>query len=516
MKKSFALFCGLLLAALVGVGVVSAGAMASAEQVTFFENKALQAALKREPQLRWSPAAGPQAIQDLRLELGILSRERLHWQIELSPAIDPAKGQTDFALRPYDQQLEAFGSHNRIELRFNGSFGASVSGGVFELGNEGNAFGLDKMLADVASRAPNNGTYTETVDLRDYYTSWPLTVDLDFPGAWMNWDEIVAIRQQLENGQDDTTAPRKGAYLLANALLKAFRFPITGHPRMEVELQMAQGGVVGIHANMVEMNEAGPAVWSFGACTNTACYFVVDAREADGSLMDYSSTLGGYGLYRLPLYKEGDVPRPEDLKFVCPLSIKERVRLMFANEDGTRLLLVVEDETGQRLHVFDDAGNLVQRLPIPGAEKDQWGRFYTAPGLLLAVQAHMGDKGLSEPKAQPSFILFDQDEQGNYRQQMADALPADKDFELLYQGGRYGNAPAIAYDGRRLALAESYGTGYGGDCGYALLVYDEDGLLYADARQSSLASGDTRVQTQENCKVEPGSVRVRFGPAPAG
>lgn len=516
MKKSFALFCALLLAALVGVGVVSAGAMARAEQVTFSENKALQASLKSDPQLRWSPAAGPQAIQDLRLELDILSRERLCWQIGLSPAIDPAQGQTEFALRPYRSQGESTFRRNRVELRFDGNFGASVSGGVFELGYEPSAFGLDKMLADVATRAPENGTYTETVDLRDYYTTWPLTVNLDLPGAWMNWDELLMIRQQLANGQDDTTAPRKGAYLLANALLDAFQFPITGHPQMEVELEMVEGGIVGINATMLKPEENSSFINSLEAQTNSGHYFVVDAREPDGSLMDYSGTADGYGLYRLPLYKEDDVPRPEDLKFVCPLSPKESVRLMFANEDGTRLLMVVEDETGHRLNVFDDTGDLVQSLPIPGAAKDQWSRFYAAPGLLLAVQHHMVDEDLPEPKVQSSFVLFDRDEQGNYRQQMADALPADKDFELLYQGGRYSEGPAIAYDGQRLALAESYGAGYSGDCGYALLVYDKDGLLYADARQSSLAGGDTRVQTQEDCKVEPGSVQVRFEAAPAG
>ncbi len=508
MKKSAALFCVLLVLALGGLGLLSAAAMASAKQVSFSPSSELTEALKQDPELVWSSQAGPEAVKELRLDMTVQARNRLYWQISLAPGQEELAPQVDFTLRSYQNQAEVRPQTQSLELRFNDSFGATVSGGAFDAENEPNAFGLGKLLMDVASRAPANGSYRETVELADYYDAWPLTVDFTVSDLWMNWDIVMEVQRRLEQG-DESIDPRElGAYRLVQQLQESFRFPIEGHPRLEVGLDMADHGVVGMDVTPSPQTEEYGGVYSLSAQLGEWNYFVVEARRADGSLMDYSATPGGYGLYRLPLYAKEQIPQPEDLEFVCPLPTEQAMGILTVNAEEDCLVAASRRGMGYELRLLDAEGKQRQTLVLEDVHPDQWVKLDFRPGLLLAMVYDIGEKN-------PRFVLYQRQEDGSYQRQLSHPLPSREEFESLIYNSGYRDRPlSILWQDGQLALAAPSGRGDYGDCGYALLVYDAEGLVFADSRQSSLSSGRRGVSSSEDCRVEPGSVRLWLADRP--
>lgn len=506
MKKSLALLCVLLLLGLGTAGAAMVDTANTAKQVKTQSVLQGQDWLAEQKNVTWSAAAGTDSVQDLNLQFQVQYNDRLLWDLDLWPAQQPEHPKTEFVMLPRAKNYNETQKEQRVELNNSMGFTAGTSGGSFDLGSDADTYGLGPAFQDVSSRAPAGQKYTETVKLKKYFETWPMLMELDTAGVWLHWQEMVDMRTQ----QLQTTPFVQGAYALAEHLLQSFQFPIQGDPQMEITLEKDEtGAVIGLEAYTNNQQQNADFISTFQTRINNRQYLVVEARQADGSLMDYGLTPHGYGIYTLPIYEEKDYtlpvneekdcPSPQDLQFLCPLEPQEQLVLM--TNDGTNLLLVTQKEQQKYLNALDPSGKPLYRLALEQPFDVDWLQICTQDDLVL-VLAHG-----AEP-ARHDFMLLQRNPDKGYQVKLQNRLPGSKAFESLLMPSDFQGL-SLAFDGQRLAMAAPYGRDHNGDCGYSVLVYDSQGLVFADARQTSLSQPSVQTYSQA-CHVVPKSVTVRF------
>lgn len=111
------------------------------------------------------------AVEGLELRLVSRCGSCMYWSTAHICG-DPGQTQTQFTFTPEDSTPSTEISRREYFSMFiHSGMGASTSGGDgFQFEQEG----IDKILEDVASRAPENGeVYREEVDLKDYLDFYP-------------------------------------------------------------------------------------------------------------------------------------------------------------------------------------------------------------------------------------------------------------------------------------------------------------------------------------------------------
>lgn len=500
MKTSLALFCALLV---LGLGAAGAGILHTAntaERVKTWSVLEGEPVLSDEKELKWSPNAGKDRVQDLKLEFRVHNQQQLLWDLALYPAREPEHPQTEFQMR-YKEKDNSWPIHDQsVEMISSLGFSSSTSGGSFDLGNDAETYGLGPAFEDVSSRTPAGQAHTETVELKKYFEVWPMTIGMETAGYWLHWQEFGEMRQSVDEMEPDYV---RGTYKLVDHLLKSFRFPIQSNPKMEITVEKDESGaVIGLEAYPVGQQENSASISNYETQLNGTHYLAVEAREEDGSLMDYSLTPGGYGVYRLPVYGEKECPAPEDLQFLCPLDPQEQ--LVQLTDDGTNLLLVTKKEQQLFLNALDESGTCLYRVALEQPFGVDWVQIYAQDDLVLVLEH-------GPNPAEHAFMLLQRDSEKGYQRQMDGRLPGNKAFESLVMPNGGDRGINILFDGERLAIAAPYGRDFDGDCGYSVLVYDRQGLLFADARQTSLSQG-MNISYQDQCHVDAASMKLSLEP----
>lgn len=491
MKKSLALFCALLAAALVGSGAAAIHTAKTAQQVETRPVPLAETELSEQSGLQWSPRAGRDAAADLQLQFQAQCEQRLRWDFTLNPAAEPEHPETKFYKLNRLPQEDAHMRNQSLELYACMGFGTSVSGGTIALSDEAQTFGFGPAFEEVAENTPAGQEHSQVLDLSLYMKEWPMTVGFAAAGQWLPYEQFWEMRVHPEN----RSAENEALYQMVEHLVQSFRFPIKGHPMMEFTVQKDESGAV-VTLNAVQSGEENPTIDCYEALLNGGHYLILEAREGDGSLMDYSHTPGGYGIYRLPVYGEDDTPAPEDLQFFYELNPEEKLRLFTSDESN--LLLVTEKEGQVFLKVLDETGSEIENMALGALSQNNWVQIQIQKDLVLLLR--------HGPNAeQHSFTLLRRTQENTYQREMDGVLPGGTCFENVAMP----NDAAMAFDGSRFALAAPYGREYRGDCGYSVLVYDAQGLLFGDARQTSLSQGPGG-NYQSQCHVVPGSMALRF------
>ena len=379
------------------------------------------------------------------------------------------------------------------------------------------------ILRDVAARTQNGGRHSETFYLRDYYEYYPITAQiftgLQF-GGYSGENYYYTIQGDVPSlGQIPDEAE------VNKAFSDFFRIPVPEGHKVTVTIgKDSAGNVVQIETRQ----ENGPYMYAASVETDDGIYFVIS--NAQGAA-DFSSVPGGFGVYLLPKATILDGQGTEyptldykNLKTVFPLGIStadydltaagqlapsvtgDRQQLALArtatqltlSEDGRCLNLITFEDGVYYLTVIE-LGSMAEKQKMPLFEEVGDGLFFMASYVDGFLYAELHDS---------RFVLAEKTAGNTYRQVLSGA----RDFLLSFEGQYVWTQPQIAWDGERLALVTRHrrsspinSYAFRGltieTCGFTLEIYDESGIRYKGAYESSLDVLTTSNLTYDICRL---------------
>lgn len=346
------------------------------------------------------------------------------------------------------------------------------------------------LLRDVASRTNNGESHKETVNYKDYYDYYPISVDL--------WTEPEQYYSAYDDKGEQYIGQMTGEGEMSRAFGSYFKIPVLEDDRITVEITKdTAGNVVGMSTSK------NSPVWlsTVSAKHENGIYF---ALQMEDGLTDYSEITGGFGIYLLPASTIEDddgneLPTLdyEKLSTVYSLSETAKIYRLFLSEDKSCLNLITMENDNLLLTVIDmDTMADKQVLPLFTDVASEAG-LQTASyvdGLLFVL--------LNDGR----FVLAGKMGDNTYRT----ALSGVRNMELLNEDSFSGGyfrwfEPVLAWDGKRLALITAtqrfvprhndVSIGYSYDtCGFMVEVFRQDGLAYKGIYHSSLDA----LATQDN------------------
>lgn len=318
---------------------------------------------------------------------------------------------------------------------------------------------MQKMVEDVAFRAPAGQEYTETVKLADWLDFYELDLHLDF----MTEDETVQEYKEPE---------LKEAF--EEQLKQDFKFPV--HPSQTVNVVIEKDPEGKILRSEILRNPGESMLYEEFALTPNKYWTVPIAKDPEGQLLDYSHVAGGYGLYCV----EATPETKPTIKKVLDLGTQEEVFEVSSDKDGQRVLVLTKQPNGEcRIYVMDaNTEKLVQQLEL-GVQRiphlvmgEDW-------AVLVSYPEELGEDSVS------FTLLLRQGEGYQVRYTVKDSwqdLGGEPGVKLSVQ---------LAPDRERLAVAASTNLKYAEQensigCGFVAVVYDETGSIYAADFENSL------------------------------
>lgn len=389
-------------------------------------------------------AGDPAAAADLTVVSREAFRNRLFWEITMHPGGSP---ETRCYFDPKPQKEVPAESEVEFNLETN-----MAGSGVFYFDESESWPSTNEILKDVAARVRPGSTHHEVVEFSDYYSTYHLACDI-----WTS----TSVEWQWKEATE-------------KCLTDYFQFPVLPGHKLDVIMEAdPSGDIVSVTTNSIGGEQvvdsetaAELMVRSASAGDENTAFFVVEARKADDTLMDYSRVPGGYGVYRLPIVETGTGSVPT---LILPLAPEDSVLQMELSADGERVLLVVGSGGEYSLVTLSMEGKLLQRLPVE------------LPGNLCPEEG-FAVLYVWEPEKQEGvpFQVFQEQEDGTLTLLFSGREPSLGEKHHISER-------AFAFDGRRLAIA-GRGEGYGveEDNLYWLSVHDESGLLYHGKYEHSI------------------------------
>lgn len=317
-----------------------------------------------------------------------------------------------------------------------------------------------EIAKDVAKRTQNSQTHEETHLLRDYYEYYPVNLNIQFPGYYVN------------------DAPSDVQY---------FKIPVPDKYTIDVSVTKNQAGEItsyDVTSPYTSLNIPGQNIF-----TTSGCYLVLDKASYELELGEDVREISEKweidlpedmrGIHFIPFAKsvEGSRFLNIDLahaRMAYPLSSDCRVMDLRLSADEKKLLLLTQEKAAVYLSVIDkESMELQQKIFLFQENQEIWVLTMSQEnGRLLTIF----DDG--------QFYLFTQ--KGNqYHMELSDNL---HQVDALSEIKLREPFLSFDYDGKSLALAA-----YDADDSYYedlttsyLCLFDKEGLQYAGCYRSSL------------------------------
>ena len=462
MKKKLIAGALLLALSLAGTAGIHAHLCGQADKVTWTEQTLM---------------GDPGAAEDLKITARLWEPRNLIWEsrLDLTGASD-----TDFDFLPVPPLAETPDRYF-VDASDSLTFSRFWNSGFYMEYRQEDDFGT-RLAAAVASRAPADGAYTETVLVKDYFDTLSPEFRMNLPGENENLDVWM-----LEPDSGIPDEKRERAEILRE-LSRIFSFPTPEDYRLPVQIVKEDGKTVEVRTDGAV--DKGVNLWSQGLVAGDYLYFVVNA-EYDGRRMDYALT-PGWGLYRLPMTDRKLTPA--DLELVIPFADNEDLGAMSADPDGSHLLVNTMVDGRNILRVLNNATG-EQQLKLDLEER-------------TGDIRHVFGDGILSRKDLAIFFEFQYftvlaEENGLYRVVMTGELPQElngwewcrssgfRDMDLAYEDGRLAIGAALEFRGdgeERHPGWEGEERHPGWDLG--LVTFEEGEPVYAGVLTPSLSRGD--------------------------
>ena len=455
MKKLLVLLCLLLALGLFAVCAIGASVSEGRDQVTLTPRH-----------LYGDPAAAQGATLTMRAELD----SHLLWDVTY-----PIGGetQTDFRVSLRELSFEGRPQIDGIHMYEDIEYGLDTRKPPEEL------TGIEKAYRELFDRTEPGTKGRAEIRLQDYYTYYPLRIDVNLPGTlWHGLD--------YEDMDSNDYVNERAVW---DAFREFFRIPIPADlPPFEISVIKNVDGGIGGCGSSAPKEGAHYNLYAETAYTSDTCYMAINNRYGEG-YVDTSLIPGGYGIYSFTytnvrndkntqgnatIFHPGYVTgvHAETLAMVYPLDESIMVNEMFVTPDEERLLVICEDRAGVVSLLVIDLESMQQIQTIPVTEH-------------VWVSVH---------QEEDFFVLFYNQiisvyklcEDGSY----AHVLTGDQPFAVNGAFGSVNSNDAMDLDDGRLIIVNlqkepRYQTMY--TASICVAVYGASGLLYYGEYDNSLA-----------------------------
>lgn len=455
MKKRLILLCLLLLVSAAALCLIEAQVISEHDRVTVTEQE-----------LFGDPAAASGALVRLNAHLD----EHLLWDMTFRPG---GKVQTDYTFSArkmdFDRQPDIAGIHLYEDIEY-----GLDTRKTFE-----DLVGLECAYYELFRDTAAGTKGTRTVQLQDYYTYYPIRVEINLPGTlWHSLDYEDTQEAGFENER-----------AVWDKFREFFKIPIPADlPAFEISIVKNADGSIGGAGSSAPKEGASYNFYTASAYTEDACYLTVNNRYGDGYI-DTSLIPGGYGIYRFT-YKNvrndkntqgnATVYHPgfetgvdaDSLKMVYPLDEALHVNTMKISPDGTRLFVLAEDRAGFTHLIILDLATMTEVQTI-SIESDSYVSLHTEEDFFVLFYGQY--LSLYEESADGTYTHAITGDQPNYR---------DEHFSS------FNTYCAMDFDGERLILVDILTESrYHAlqTCNLCLAVYDGTGLCYYGEYQNGLS-----------------------------
>lgn len=453
MRKALALTLVLLVLSAGGLCLAQARVNARRDQVVFTERVL---------------SGDRAAARGITVECRAHYDRRLFWDSTCTLGEEPVT-RTQFTFSQAQQYETGMGTYTGVSAY------TDYSGYGFDSG-AAQVDGISAAYRALFEQTPAGEERTKTINLRDYYDDYPLSVTIGVPGGVLSW-EGERTEGLGEHGPEQAKI---------DAFCDFFKIPVLEEEQCRISIEKnVDGSRAGRGWSSAESDRFEMNIKSVVA--DDACYFIFDSHTGEGKLIDTSQIPGGYGIYRLP-YGPGAGGATEifteKLSMAYPLDPAVERYDLYLSTDKTRLLLLSLEDEAYVLTVVDAATmDPLQRLEIAGRAEG---------GMIWSVFLY--DDFLALRLSDDRLVLLTAAGDGRYGHEFT-ARVAGEDTPV------YSDA-VLDWNGERLAVADILMEGeYRNDetCGFYLLVYDASGLLYSGTYDSSLDTGRGTGSYQYDC-----------------
>lgn len=455
MKKLLVLLCLLLVLGLFTVCAIGATVSTGRDLVTFTPRP-----------LYGDPAAADGATLTMRAHLD----SHLLWDVTY-PLGGEAQADYRASLRElsFDRRPDIAG----IQLYEDIEFGLNTRTPIGEL------TGLEIAYRELFDRTEAGTKGKAEVRMQDYYTYYPIHVDVNLPGTlWHGRD--------YEDLLDDDFVNERAVW---DAFREFFRIPIPEDlPAFEISVVKNADGSIGGCGSSAPKEGAHYSFYAESAYTANACYLTINNRYGEG-YVDTSLIPGGYGVYRFTygnvrnaqntqgnatIFHPGYVTgvHAETLAMVYPLDESIHVNGMFVTPDEERLLLVCRDRTEKTSLTVIDLATMqeIQTVPVTDGE---WVSLHQEKDFLVLFYGQR-------------LSVYRLCEDGSY----AHVLTADQPSAVNEAFARINTHAAVDLDGDRVIFVDLLDeVRYSAlqTANVCVAVYDASGLRYYGEYDNSLA-----------------------------
>lgn len=398
----------------------------------------------------------------------------LYWDTTYRPAEGTAE--TEYTYR--EKKLEA-PVENREFLNI-GTYhsGGMQTTGTIDLREQGGVWA--PVLIDVAERAGTELYYTESVDLRDYFEYYPLSIDvnlgtLQFYMSTVIWDSTMEEWMKI--------------------LQEEFRIPLTEKCYVKIEIWKRTNGEV--YRYHIDADGWIPAFTGRSLITEKDCYLLIDGKE---KATDSSRVRDYWAIYRIPYEmveeegREKTILHMEDMEKLLEADSMITLHDINYNEKWDQIEIVYTEDSGEEfstrnLMVLDEKTGESQIIPL--TFKGEWKsiyKIYHYDDFMIITLGEEGEQG---------FVLINQTDEGDYQKVFEGEFPrenisSDMMIDTPWFISPY-NTIGADYDGKRLAIAAAaykYKEEPLGKCGIHLAVYEAGEMIFHGLYVNSLGIGE--------------------------
>ena len=453
MKKLIALLCVLIALGLFSVCAIGAAVSEGKDQVTLTPRH-----------LYGDPAAAQGATVSMLVHLD----EHLLWNIT-----HPLGGETqaDYSLSLREMDFDRNASYLAVQLYGDFEYGLNTRTPVDELE------GIELAYRELFDRTEPGTKGTAEVRLQDYYTYYPIRIDIDLPGTlWHGLD--------YKNMDSEDYANEIAVW---DAFREFFRIPIP-EDLAAIEISVVKNVDGSIGGAGSHYNDKQYSLYAEAAYTSDTCYLTIYNRYGD-NYVDTSLIPGGYGIYSFAyenvrneqntqgnstIFHPGYVTgvHAETLAMVYPLDEEIHINAMHVTTDGERMLVLYEDDAGAVSLLVIDLATMTELQTIPVTEEG-WVSLHQEEGFFVLFYNQL-------------ISVYSLCEDGSYTHVLSADQPAAVDGAFA----SINTHAAMDFDGERVIFADlldekryrSMQT-----TNICVAVYSEAGLLYYGEYENSLA-----------------------------
>ncbi|MBE6696359.1 MAG: hypothetical protein E7587_07900 [Ruminococcaceae bacterium] len=409
----------------------------------------------------------------------------LLWDIEYMLEKEP-KTEIDYEFSHLERKSGSQRRYSGFSMDLDIVYGYNLNEPLEELS------GIERAYRELYEATPMYETRSETIYLDDYYTYYPIGIDIDLPFT-------------LWSGHSLSEKYRGDEYEVHKKFKEFFRIPVPTKTDI-IEIQISKdGNSIGIGSSPYLTYY----VNSISSYSSDKCFFSINNRRngTEKEFIEYADTSlipGGYGIYcfeyeRVALF-EGERPKinsfspnyytgikEETLKMVYPLEKEAAVEYMAVSESENRLFVITEEGGCSYFREIElSSMTTLQKTKLfDGYHGQVWhndGFFVINRNNTLMLLAP-NEKGLYELKFTSEY-----------------QCAVNESFACINPNA------AMDFDGERLIVIDQFYDQFHRThqtCDFYIAVYSEKGLLYYGEYKNSLSTNNNY---NENCTANGFSV----------